>query len=184
MDWNAAHGWPVETYCPLCLTMKPWYHDADNVWRVRLRKAYLFVTGKWKLELTWLCILLAGCAGEIPAPPEIAPAVAPGEWDSAALTRVSHFGCERAVWQLPGESLAQVVALYSRGYLPGDCLILRPAHGGRSVWVHYVFFVECEYETISTDERHTVGCAGVDDQRVPLRPDSEDAPLFYADDWE
>jgi hypothetical protein len=73
-----------------------------------------------------VAVLLAGCAGEIAAPPEQEPEVNSGEWTAGALLAARDLGCQRAVWQLPGETFKEAAAVYAHGYTPGDCLILLP----------------------------------------------------------
>ena len=88
--------------------------------------------------VTFLIVLaLAGCAGELPAPPEIAPEVTPLEWAAGALRAAEMLGCERVIWQLQTESFAQAVTVYARNYTRGDCLILQPHHGGADYFLGY-----------------------------------------------
>ncbi len=108
--------------------------------------------------------LLSGCAstyraGETGPPPDVTlqtarpearlpPALEKGrdvsarpphqwEWEAGALRAAEVLGCERATWQLPGETFQQAAAVYASRYTPGDCLILTPHHGGADYFLGY-----------------------------------------------
>jgi hypothetical protein len=109
--------------------------------------------------LVAIVLALAGCSSESGSAPEItletarpearplphpgkdgeigAPSAAPGDWEAGALRTAEFLGCKRPVWQLPGETFAQAAAIYSRGYVRGDCLILVPHHGGANYFLGY-----------------------------------------------
>lgn len=62
-----------------------------------------------------------------------APSASPEEWKAGALLAAESLGCHGAVWQLPGESFNDAVAVYARtGYDFRYCLILQPTT--RSAW--------------------------------------------------
>lgn len=129
-----------------------------------------------------IVLTLAGCAVTPEERETPAQQIAPGQWDAAALTLAEQLGCERMIWQLRGESAAQVIALYSRSYVQGDCIIMRPTHGEKLVWFHYVFPVPCVYLTTSLSGFTTVSCEMGDlatDER--LEPLSEVPILYVAD---
>lgn len=95
-----------------------------------------------------LCFVFAGCAGEgLPdgciqstenpgVPCERVSHDWPGrcqsrpgdeiDWNAGALAAAKVLGCERATWQLPGETFQQAAAVYANGYVKGDCLLLLP----------------------------------------------------------
>ena len=53
----------------------------------------------------------------------------PSDWEAGALRAAEELGCKRGIWQLRGETFEQVVTVYARNYVPGDCVILLPRHG-------------------------------------------------------
>ena len=59
------------------------------------------------------------------------------EWEAGALHVAEEFGCHHTTWQLRGESVEQVIAVYAHGYVQGDCLILLPGRGGREYFFGY-----------------------------------------------
>lgn len=40
-------------YCPTCMANKPWKHDPDPAWLIRLRKVKMFFKGQWSLKFEW-----------------------------------------------------------------------------------------------------------------------------------
>ena len=59
------------------------------------------------------------------------------EWEAGALRAAENLGCKRGTWQLRGETFEQVVTVYARDYVPGDCVILLPHRGGREYFLGY-----------------------------------------------
>jgi hypothetical protein len=84
-----------------------------------------------------IILALAGCAGEIAAPPPVVEEITPGEWEQGALAAAESLGCKRTVWQIDGETFKDAAAVYSHDYTPGDCLILTPHHGGPNYYLGY-----------------------------------------------
>jgi hypothetical protein len=66
-------------------------------------------------------------------------------WECESLRRAHDFQCRRLTWQRPGETVSEVIALYSRGYVEGDCFILRPVGNAPEVWLHYLIAMPCKY---------------------------------------
>jgi len=59
------------------------------------------------------------------------------EWEAGALRVAEEFGCHQTTWQLRGEPVEQVIAIYAHGYVQGDCVILFPTRGGREYFFGY-----------------------------------------------
>lgn len=92
--------------------------------------------------LAIICAYFFGCAtsprsdsgkdGEIGA-----PSASPEEWEAGALLAAETLGCEHIIWQIHGETFQQAAAVYAHDYVPGDCLILSPRHGGPNYYLGY-----------------------------------------------
>jgi len=72
------------------------------------------------------------CLSDAPA-----PTITPGEWEQGALSAAESLGCKRTVWQIDGETFKEAAAVYAHDYLPGDCVILAPHHGGPNYYLGY-----------------------------------------------
>lgn len=66
-------------------------------------------------------------------------------WECEAIRRASDFECRRLTWQRPGETVQDVIALYSRGYREGDCFILRPVGDSPEVYLHFLIALPCRF---------------------------------------
>jgi hypothetical protein len=39
------------SWCNTCLARKPWKHDRDPAWKIRLRELWRLITFRWHIEL-------------------------------------------------------------------------------------------------------------------------------------
>lgn len=66
-------------------------------------------------------------------------------WECEAIRRAHDFECRRLTWQRAGETVAEVIELYARGYRDGDCFVLQPVGDAPEVYLHYLLPMPCKY---------------------------------------
>jgi len=96
--------------------------------------------GRLGIEIKTLCLaafIFSGCVGTVPTSPEVVSPIVLNEWKMNAPAAAKVLGCKRNVWQLSGQTLKEAIAMYSRNYVEGDCLILLPEQGGSNYYLGY-----------------------------------------------